>query len=118
MGLDQFAYRVDEDGERTELACWRKHNRLQGWMEERYVAKGGTKEFNRVDLELTEEDLDDLEIAINDRELPETGGFYFGADSYSYYDGEYGCKEADQRFIKDAKEALEGGWNIVYFCWW
>ena len=72
MGLDQNAWKVDKDGEREELAYWRKHNRLQGWMEERYTEKGGKEQFNCVDLELTEEDIDDLETAIEDRELPET----------------------------------------------
>ena len=118
MGLDQNAYKVSQEGERVELAYWRKHNRLQGWMEERYTVKGGMKEFNCVDLELTEDDIDDLETTIDCRALPETGGFFFGNDSYSYYDDEYGDKETDQKFIKDAKEALDGGWKIVYSCWW
>tara|TARA_B100000959_G_scaffold262775_1_gene301532 strand:+ start:2075 stop:2338 length:264 start_codon:yes stop_codon:yes gene_type:complete len=87
-------------------------------MEQRYTTKGGTEEFNCVDLELTEGDILDLEVAIDDKELPETGGFFFGGDSYSEYDGEYGDKETDQKFIKDAKEALGDGWSIVYSCWW
>ena len=33
MGLDQYAFSENKDGERTEIAYWRKHNRLQGWME-------------------------------------------------------------------------------------
>ena len=78
MGLDQNAYKVSQDGEREELAYWRKHNRLQGWMEERYTNKGGVGEFNCVDLELDEDDILDLEVAIDDKELPETGGFFFG----------------------------------------
>ena len=118
MGLDQNAYKVSQDGEREELACWRKHNRLQGWMEERYVVKGGMEEFNCVDLELTEEDINDLETAIDSRALPQTGGFFFGNDSYSEYDDEYGDKETDQKFIKDARAALDDGWKIVYSCWW
>lgn len=118
MGLDQNAYKVSQEGERVELAYWRKHNRLQGWMEERYTVKGGMKEFNCVDLELTEDDIDDLETTIDCRALPETGGFFFGDDSYKWYDGEHGDKETDRQFIKDAKAALDGGWKIVYSCWW
>ena len=118
MGLDQNAYKVSQDGEREELAYWRKHNRLQGWMEERYTNKGGTEQFNCVDLELDEDDILDLEVAIDDKELPETGGFFFGNDSYTYYDDEYGDKETDRKFIKDAKAALDDGWKIVYSCWW
>ena len=118
MGLDQNAYKVSPEGERVDLAYWRKHNRLQGWMEERYTEKGGEGEFNCVDLELTEEDIDDLEVAIDDKGLPATGGFFFGDDSYKWYDGEHGDKETDRKFIKDAKEALDDGWKIVYSCWW
>ena len=118
MGLDQNAYKVSQDGEREELAYWRKHNRLQGWMEARYADKGGEGEFNCVDLELTGDDILDLEVAIDDKELPETGGFFFGDDSYERYDREHGDKETDQKFIKDAKEALDDGSKIVYSCWW
>ena len=118
MGLDQNAYKVSQEGERIELAYWRKHNRLQGWMEERYADKGGAGVFNCVDLELTEDDILDLEVAIDDKELPATAGFFYGDDSYEWYDGEHGDKEADQKFIKDAKAALGDGWKIVYSCWW
>ena len=118
MGLDQNAFSVDKNGERVEIAYWRKHNRLQGWMEERYANKGGKEEFNCVDLELTEEDITDLETAIEERELPETGGFFFGNDSYSDYEGEYGYKETDVDFIKKARQILESGNRVVYSCWW
>ena len=118
MGLDQNAFSVDKNGERVEIAYWRKHNRLQGWMEERYANKGGKEEFNCVDLELTEEDINDLETAIEDRELPETGGFFFGNDSYSDYEGEYGYKQVDIDFIEKARQILESGNRVVYSCWW
>ena len=118
MGLDQYAAVKDENGETQELAYWRKHNRLQGWMEELYTRKGGMKEFNCVDLELTEEDINDLENAIDNKSLPETGGFFFGNDSYSDYEGEYGYKETDVDFIKKARQILESGNRVVYSCWW
>ena len=91
MGLDQYAYKekseYDSDTQtrttiRTQIAYWRKHNRLHGWMESLW--DGGT--FNCVDLALDEEDLDRLETTILDKELPETGGFFFGNDSYEDYD--------------------------------
>lgn len=118
MGLDQYASQVKgEDAQ--ELAYWRKHNRLQGWMEDLYARKGGEGEFNCVDLELTEEDLDELESAIDNRNLPETGGFFFGSDSYSdYEDEEWGYLNTDREFIEKAREALGEGWKVVYSCWW
>ena len=51
MGLDQYAYARQagvergEDGENNEeLAYWRKHNRLHGWMEDLYRDRGNPVE--------------------------------------------------------------------------
>jgi hypothetical protein len=118
MGLDQFAYSVDKSGEREEIAYWRKHNRLQGWMEQRYVHKGGMGEFNCVDVEIDEDDLDLLEQTIKNKSLPQTGGFFFGNDSYADYEDEYGYKEADIEFLEKARKILESGNRVVYSCWW
>ena len=119
MGLDQYAFSENKDGERTEIAYWRKHNRLQGWMENKYVDEGGMEEFNCVDLELTMNDIDQLEAAMNNKMLPETGGFFFGNDSYENYDNdEYGYKKDDEVFINKAIEELNKGNKIIYSCWW
>ena len=83
MGLDQYGIarkgepQTGEDGytfyeDEMELAYWRKHPNLQGWMEELYHKKGGEGEFNCVDLELALEDLEWLEDALDHEELPET----------------------------------------------
>ena len=95
MGLDQYAYELGEktpEGQpndfrhgpydyRAEIGCWQKHNRLQGWMEDLYREKGGTGVFNaNAKVELTGEDLDNLEKAVENEDLPGTGGFFFGAD--------------------------------------
>lgn len=122
MGLDQYAYarEADEDSDsNVEIAYWRKHNRLHGWMEELYRDKGGSEtgnSFNCVELELTESDIEQLEAHINDKVLPETGGFFFGQDSYEEYE-EY-HKKADLDFIKDAYEALNEGRKVYYNSWW
>jgi hypothetical protein len=119
MGLDQYAYSEDSNGERTEIAYWRKHNRLQGWMENLYTDKGGMEEFNTVDLELTLEDLDVLESTMMNKLLPETGGFFYGNDSYEDYESEeYGYKSDDEMFINKAREELNKGNKVIYFCWW
>ena len=47
-----------------ELAEWRKHPNLQGWMQELYYEKGGEGSFNCVDLELTLGDLEALEESL------------------------------------------------------
>jgi len=123
MGLDQYAealkgkITINEDGDKVcedsmELAYWRKHPNLQGFMENLYAEKGGTKEFNCVDLELTLEDLESLEESLDNQDLPETGGFFFGEDSSEHY------KEQDLQFCADARKALEDGYTVVYSSWW
>ena len=76
MGLDQYAVAIDENGERQDMTYWRKHNRLQGWMEDLWRRQGNEGDLNSVDVELSEDDLDDLAKAIKDKDLPETGGFF------------------------------------------
>jgi hypothetical protein len=118
MGLDQFAYAVDKDNNKTELAYWRKHPNLQGWMENLWEEKGRPfaekyqEEFNCVPLELTKEDLDSLEQALNSNSLPETAGFFFGSNS----DNEY--RQQDVEFIAVARKALDSGLSVVYDSWW
>ena len=129
MGLDQYASKINKDGERIEIAYWRKHNRLQGWMENLYIQKGGTEEFNCVDVELELTDIIQLEEDINTRSLPETGGFFFGTDSYYQGldikdpnnfngNGMYEDLQNDLKFITLAKDLLNSGTKVVYSSWW
>ena len=136
MGLDQYAYSKDSDGEEKELAYWRKHNRLQGWMEELWEDKGrpnyeptdngGLGDFNCVPLPITNEDLDALEESVCGKTLPETGGFFFGHDSFGWEDengkafekNDYYYKEDDIDFIEKARQALKEGKEVYYNCWW
>lgn len=123
MGLDQFAFAIDNNGEKEELAYWRKHPNLQGWMENLWEAKGrpGLPEdsessplgdFNCIPVELNLDDLDDLEDAVRGSGLPPTGGFFFGDNSDDYY------KENDLEFIRKAREALDSGLTVTYDSWW
>jgi hypothetical protein len=122
MGLDAYAYTKGKDATAgPEIAYWRKHNRLQGWMENLWHSKnpsGG--EFNCVKLFLTLEDIEALERDIEAKDLPETSGFFFGNDSYSYAEEgkPYADYDADKKFIADAKEALDKGHEVYYSCWW
>jgi hypothetical protein len=123
MGLDQFAYCIDNNGDKEELAYWRKHPNLQGWMQNLWENKGrpGLTEdnsgnmlgdFNCIPVELNKEDLDDLEDAIHGSGLPDTVGFFFGSNSDDHY------KEQDLDFIKKAREALDSGLSVYYDSWW
>ena len=95
-----------------ELASWRKHPNLQGWMQELYYEKGGEGDFNCVDVELTFEDLDALEATLDEDELPETVGFFFGSNADDHY------AEADREFIVQARAALKKGYKVFYSSWW
>lgn len=111
MGLDQYA-QISKGEEQIEIAYWRKHPNLQGWMENLWHSKGGVGEFNCVEVELTIEDLDDLQNAIQGGSLPETHGFFFG----SMKDEEY--KEQDLQFVKNAARAIDDGYKVSYSSWW
>ena len=95
-----------------ELAEWRKHPNLQGWMEELWYEKGGEGEFNCVELELTLENLDALEATLDEEALPETAGFFFGGNADDHY------AEADREFIVQARAAIKQGYTVVYSSWW
>ena len=125
MGLDQNAYKVKrkyapttktETVRTTEICYWRKHNALQGWMEELWCQKTGGKaeDLNYQDLPLTSEDLDKLEEAIIKNKLPSTVGFFYGSDSSQ----DESRKEYDLDFVSKAREAIEEGYEITYSCWW
>jgi len=95
-----------------ELAEWRKHPNLQGWMENLWYEKGGEGEFNCVELELTLEDLDALEATLDEEALPETAGFFFGGNADDHY------AEADREFIVQARAAIKQGYKVIYSSWW
>ena len=123
MGLDQYATArkgeptTDDEGytyyeDSMELAYWRKHPNLQGWMEDLYHEKGGEEVFNCADLELIVLDLDALEESLDDEALPETAGFFFGTDSSDHY------AETDREFIREARAAIKQGYTVIYSSWW
>ena len=117
MGLDMYAftaakadtYRVSQG----ELAYWRKHPNLHGWMEKLAESKNlKYSTFNGVELELTWEELDELEQAVTHQKLPDTSGFFFGNNSDSEY------QEHDLNFIKKAKAELFLGLQVFYNSSW
>jgi hypothetical protein len=117
MGLDMYAYtaaqaKQDWDNHR-EIAYWRKHPNLHGWMEQLAKSKGidfGT--FNGVELELTWEDIDLLEQDIMNNQLPSTKGFFFGNPADEYY------RKQDLEFVKNARAELFMGLRVFYNSSW
>ena len=140
MGLDMYAY-VGTQGQREafwegaeldqdtkefvnrqvtrprELAYWRKHPNLHGWMEQLWLSKNTESgavdsDFNGVELELTWEDIDQLEQDIRQGALPHTTGFFFGEPSDDHY------REQDLKFCKDAKFELFMKRQVFYNSSW
>lgn len=120
MGLDQYAYVASkaggdyDDSSRQEIAYWRKHPNLQGWMRKLWEAKGGSGEFNGDEVELTWEDVDMLEHDIKNGHMSHLGttGFFFGDPSDDHY------KEKDLQFCIDAKAELFLKRKVFYNSSW
>jgi hypothetical protein len=81
-----------------------------------WAERGNTGEFNCVEMELKPADIDALEVAVNDKTMPETSGFFFGSDSYQEYDKWY--KNDDLEFIRLARHAFAEKEKVFYNSWW
>ena len=136
MGLDQYAYVANKANQREEfyescvlengtfvnpnvsepieIAYWRKHPNLHGWMQQLYESKGGSGDFNGDELELTWSDIDMLEHDIKSGVLSgmNTSGFFFGKPSDEFY------KEQDLKFCVDAKAECFLGRKVFYNSSW
>lgn len=119
MGLDMYAYRTgkavaaldfDPPEDAVQIAYWRKHPNLHGWMEKLYHDRGGRSgAFNCDTLQLTADDLDTLERDLD--ALPATTGFFFGESRADERDD-------DVQFIAAARQAIAEGDRVYYSSWW
>ena len=131
MGLDMYAYVAAKGGQMRdyyesydyetdsgpvekprEIAYWRKHPNLHGWMHKLWNERGFTGDFNGDELELTAEDLDRLEFVVEQGKLPGTSGFFFGNDADDHY------RAQDLKFIQDARAELLIGGKVFYNSSW
>lgn len=136
MGLDMYAYVAAKAGQQDEfyegaeynedtgqmvnpnvnrprqIAYWRKHPNLHGWMDRLWRERGGEGDFNGDEFELTAEDLDELEYAVQNNRLPPTSGFFFGEGADDYY------RESDLKFIQEARAEMFLGLKVFYNSSW
>jgi hypothetical protein len=139
MGLDMYAYAAARAGQQDEyneqegdwnletrewvtkdllpkpreIAYWRKHPNLHGWMERLAESKNlEYGSFNGIELELTWQDIEDLEQAVTHKQLPSTSGFFFGSDADELY------YQDDLAFIKAARAELFLGLRVFYNSSW
>ena len=128
MGLDQSAYAKEQpSGERVggdfsaPTFYWRKHSRLQSWMEEKFYEKNAETErnwdtFNCEELSLSQEDIDELKCHL-EAGLPESGGGMFWGHQFQEEQAkEY--REQDLAFCAWADQELANGNEVIYYCWW
>jgi hypothetical protein len=111
---DNYDYDKDSStiSKPREIAYWRKHPNLHGWMRRLWIEKGHSGDFNGDELELTWEDIDRLEKDVQSKNLPDTTGFFFGSESDDFY------KDADLAFIKNARVELFSGLKVFYNSSW
>lgn len=131
MGLDQYMYAASKAQAPTkrELAYRRKHPNLHGWMERLWLKKLGVptnagdqfienklppEDFNGVELELTWDDITQLEQDIRSGKMAslDTEGFFFGRPSDEHYYDE------DLQFCVDAKTELFFKFKVFYNSSW
>lgn len=127
MGLDMYAFSMsnraviddfsfDREFKKQEIAYWRKHNALHGWMEALYRQKGGNDDsFNCIPLRLTKEDMEQLILDIKENKIKPTEGFFFGSTE-DYYDAD--IREQDIRFANQVMSEIDGGRAVYYDSWW
>ena len=113
---------------------WRKHARLQEFMNQLYMKRNniehkwesdeldnGEKIWNPVSwstIELSEEDIDELEKAANNHYSGYfcDGGFFWGHEIQESQAEYY--KEQDLEFVKFARKALADDETVIYECSW
>ena len=149
MGLDQYAGTMREkvyeyttlEGEKKEERYqmagpfeWRKHARLQEFMNTLYMERNKLKskwEQDKINdgeyvwnpiswhqIEHLEDDIDKLEEAIHNgysRYFCD-GGFFWGHEFQEEAAKDY--KEKDLEFVDFAREALADGETVIYECSW
>ncbi len=140
MGLDQYAgfanvadletkdnkvvpviNNDDEDNPYVTVYDWRKHARLQEFMEKLWERKntqaGHCPEFNCRKMDLQREDILELQKLVENDDLPFCGGgFFWGHQFQEESMSEY--KEQDLKFCEDALKWLAEGKEVWYECWW
>ena len=98
--------------EPREIAYWRKHPNLHGWMQRLWESRGNSGDFNGDELELTWDDLEQLEQDIRSKNLPGTAGFFFGNGADDHY------REQDLKFVREAKAEAFLGLKVFYNSSW
>lgn len=112
MGLDMYFYCSDAGNSlREEIAYFRKHSDLHGWLEDLWKEKGNEGPCNCEELPLTEEDLrrmrDFAELPVH----PKRTGFFWGESRDEQW-------EATRKLVKELLSAVKDGKQVIYRAWY
>ena len=127
MGLDMYCrvkHPADQntaDGYGEEIKYWRKNNALHKWMEELYFKRKGklkysdadSREFNCKELELTVEDILQLQLDILAGKPQGTNGLFWGVAQYDMH-----MQASDLEFCGLALSYLHRKYKVYYSSWW
>lgn len=118
MGLDQYGFVFQKANAEPVEFQWRKHSRLQDFMEKIWEEQEPEKVFNCEDLPLTEEHVKKLIEQIEKGYVDNFshGGFFYGEQFQEEAVKMY--KEKDEKFATSALKALQDGGKVIYSCWW
>ncbi len=122
MGLDQYAYTRLPEQSADDVEpdfIWRKHAKLQEFMEKLFAVRTGADpaELNCSELELQPEDIATLQALVEHGELPDSpGGFFYGHQFQDESATEYRAR--DLEFCQWARAILQTRQKVFYSCWW
>jgi hypothetical protein len=121
MGLDMMIYRRNKDAtergdfQGEEIAYWRKHPNLHGFIVKEFAA--GRDDCQQIPLDSKK--MLTLIRAIMERKLPETTGFFFGSSPSTDNELTFVLQQLeDMNQLAKAIEALQDGYEIFYQASW
>ncbi len=133
MGLDMYVRKVITpgilaDGTRDinedhteEIAYWRKHPDLHGFIMENFWSPSDENPDGNVErIPLTVERVDKIMDAVRSHTLPFTSGFFFGRSYFPEDDVSIRAEIDAEDLAKWAKvrEAILAGDEVFYLAWW
>jgi hypothetical protein len=109
---------IDFDRFVVEEFYWRKHAKLQEFMELLWERRGNSRDsFNCEYMELTKDEVLALLAMVSNDELPESlGGFFYGHQFQDESSRRY--REEDIAFCHKAYAAIVDGQSVIYTCWY
>jgi len=123
MGLDMYLFAKrpgDSPDEREEIAYWRKHPNLHGFIVSNFPHNDpNAPDDNCVPFPLTDENLAAVQDAVRARKLEFTSGFFFGHSYWQANDDSDGERSRldleDIAKLEAGRQAIRDGKEVFYY---